>query len=419
MRNILFTLCLICLLGCGSLVWASPEDTERKEVQQSVLQLLENKSCPGCNLSGAKLQRLNLTGANLTGADLSGAKLNLAILIRADLRNANLEGADFSGADLTGADMRGANMIGTVIEGANLAGTKLRRDDAVYTATDDSDLPHMEEISARDSEVELKDISSNEQQEEQEPKGADTDISAAGPLPTKSKRLNTIGDAVVTTESTDRSEKKPEISSPVEKVAKEEQVTPEKNDKPIIEETILPAEEKTKPEAKDQEVVEEQIPASEELASSVETQDQEKVTEDQDIAQKDEPVVDPEAEKKKILVEKLFDENRCVACDLTGVDLSDEDFEEADLERVILRGANLREVDLQEANLKGADLRDTDLRDADLREADLYKADLSGADVTGAKFDEALIDSMIGIGVKGADYRDAIGEPITSSVLKP
>lgn len=115
-------------------------------------------------------------------------------------------------------------------------------------------------------------------------------------------------------------------------------------------------------------------------------------------------------EQKKMLVEKLLDDNRCVECDLSGVDLSGRNLDEADLERANLQGANLSGADLSEANLKGVDFRGADLRNADLREADLYRANLSEADLTGARFEEAMIDMVFSTGAIGADFEGALTE---------
>lgn len=114
--------------------------------------------------------------------------------------------------------------------------------------------------------------------------------------------------------------------------------------------------------------------------------------------------------KKKMMVEKLLDDNRCVECDLSGVDLSGRHLDEADLERVNLQGANLSGADLSEANLKSADLRGANLQNADLREADLYRANLSEADLTGARFEEALIDMVYSAGSIGANFEGAVQE---------
>jgi uncharacterized protein YjbI with pentapeptide repeats len=79
-------------------------------------QLLANKSCKACDLSGAGLVMADLTGADLSAANLTGANLS----------RANLTGADLRGANLTGASLFGANLSGARLDGANLAGTDLR-----------------------------------------------------------------------------------------------------------------------------------------------------------------------------------------------------------------------------------------------------------------------------------------------------
>jgi len=112
--------------------------------------------------------------------------------------------------------------------------------------------------------------------------------------------------------------------------------------------------------------------------------------------------------KQQMILERLLDEDRCVACDLAGVDLSGKNLNEVDLERANLQGANLEGINLNEANLKGVNFSDANLKDADLREADLYLADFTGADLTGAKFEEALIDS--------ADFTDAIGANLEGAI---
>ncbi len=101
-------------------------------VQDNKKQLLENKSCPGCdlsgvNLAGLNLDRVNLTGANLQGANLSKARLHLAILNKVNLQKADLRGAGFGGSDLAEADLRGADLRGATFVGAYLVGTKVDR----------------------------------------------------------------------------------------------------------------------------------------------------------------------------------------------------------------------------------------------------------------------------------------------------
>lgn len=104
---------------------------------------------------------------------------------------------------------------------------------------------------------------------------------------------------------------------------------------------------------------------------------------------------------KKELLDRLFNEKRCVGCDLSQIDLAGKKMIGFDLERADLRASDLRRARLGQANLKGADLRQANLQDADLRRADLYLADFTGADLTGARLEGALID--------GADFTGALG----------
>jgi hypothetical protein len=112
--------------------------------------------------------------------------------------------------------------------------------------------------------------------------------------------------------------------------------------------------------------------------------------------------------KQQMLIDRLLDDERCVACDLAGVDLAGKNLDGVDLERANLQGARLAGIDLGEANLKGVDFSGADLKGADLREADLYKANFSGADLTGAKLEGALIDS--------ADFDGAVGVNLEGAV---
>ncbi|WP_421659399.1 pentapeptide repeat-containing protein [Leptothermofonsia sp. ETS-13] len=65
-----------------------------------VKQLLETRSCEGCDLRGANLRQQNLEGVNLESANLQGANLEGAKLGNANLRQANLAGANLNRADL-------------------------------------------------------------------------------------------------------------------------------------------------------------------------------------------------------------------------------------------------------------------------------------------------------------------------------
>ena len=97
----------------------------RPVVQKNFQHLIKTNSCPGCDLAGAVLTRVDLSGADLAGANLAGAKCNLADLSGANLRGANLQGATLGGADLAGADLTGANLTGAILQGAYLKGAKL------------------------------------------------------------------------------------------------------------------------------------------------------------------------------------------------------------------------------------------------------------------------------------------------------
>lgn len=101
---------------------AATPGSNRQVVQDNFHQLIKEKSCPGCDLAGVVLTRVNLSGANLEGANLAGAKFYLADLSAANLKGANLQGAAFGGADLAGADLTGANLTGAILEGAYLSG---------------------------------------------------------------------------------------------------------------------------------------------------------------------------------------------------------------------------------------------------------------------------------------------------------
>ncbi|MDD3620765.1 MAG: pentapeptide repeat-containing protein, partial [Desulfobulbaceae bacterium] len=104
---------------------AAEEVSPRQEVRENFQRLLETNACPGCDLSGAVMNRADLAGADLRGANLAGSKLYLANLAEADLRDANLQGAALGGADLAGADLTGANLTGAVLEGAYLKGARM------------------------------------------------------------------------------------------------------------------------------------------------------------------------------------------------------------------------------------------------------------------------------------------------------
>lgn len=121
-------------------------------VPKDVAAFLRNETgdCPGCDLTGAVLKRMDLSGAdlsgailvdanlhdarlggaNLEGADLTRANLNKVRAQRANLRNATLTGAmgfasHFDGADLSGARMEKVKFGNAILNLANLSGTVL------------------------------------------------------------------------------------------------------------------------------------------------------------------------------------------------------------------------------------------------------------------------------------------------------
>ena len=108
--------------------------------EEAIKALMEEGSCPDCDLHGANLMRenfeeadlsgANLSGANLfrtdlSGADLSEANLAKANLLQAQLKEADLSGADLSGARLTGAQLQKADLTDADLTDARLSGTNL------------------------------------------------------------------------------------------------------------------------------------------------------------------------------------------------------------------------------------------------------------------------------------------------------
>jgi uncharacterized protein YjbI with pentapeptide repeats len=122
-KNILFFTCCVAVVFSALMLYAAPPGSNRQQVvQDNFHQLIKENSCPGCDLAGVVLTRVNLAGVNLEGANLAGAKFYLADLSAANLKGANLQGAAFGGADLAGADLTGANLTGAILGGAYLKG---------------------------------------------------------------------------------------------------------------------------------------------------------------------------------------------------------------------------------------------------------------------------------------------------------
>lgn len=117
------------MLGGGVGLAAELLGSPVPEIRKNFNQLLTTNTCPGCDLRGVVLNRIDLFGADLSGANLAGAQLSHACLAGANLRNANLRGAWLGGADLSGTDMTGADL-----EGVNFT---LNKSSSPSTAQDD------------------------------------------------------------------------------------------------------------------------------------------------------------------------------------------------------------------------------------------------------------------------------------------
>ena len=87
--------------------------------EEHLIQLLESRQCPACQLNDVDLTHADLRDANLKGAELQ----------RANLSQARLDGADLSGSDLSFTSLQGASLRGTDLRNSRLLGTDLRRAD--------------------------------------------------------------------------------------------------------------------------------------------------------------------------------------------------------------------------------------------------------------------------------------------------
>ena len=103
-------------LIAGSFWVAGPAGAGNEE---QLIQLLETRECPFCQLNDV----------DLTHADLRNANLNGAHLQRANLNNARLDGADLRASDLSFTSLQGASLRGTDLRNSRLIGTDLRRTD--------------------------------------------------------------------------------------------------------------------------------------------------------------------------------------------------------------------------------------------------------------------------------------------------
>lgn len=534
---------------------ASPLGSPRPEAQANFQQLLKTKSCPGCDLAGATMIRLDLHGVNLEGANLAGAKLFLADLSGANLKNANLQGASLGGADLADADLRGANLTGAVLEGAFLETAKIDGDfitrphaeeetfsgsgEKVYVPAEDQpkQMPYTHDVAvgkrqdlespppviqdmdpaagekaveagtstpssepfkgsepsvtpksiskkmvpmadAVVSESEIQSVKSVEpvqelpeqSKKEETPKelpviepvakreaieeqvvkpleattvaqvekdsvaeqssngalpqavkdsadkveqadGREGDIQVAGKPSTVREDIVTgsvagaaTAQAEAVTEVAQPLKPSGEIDGSIPKEASLAEVAAASAQKTAIAPPVLPQDERVSgEEAVDAQKQEEALGAEQNVSSMI-AQIEESAQQQAETAKTPMYTVEtPEqaVARQELILEKLFDNQRCVGCDLSGMDLAGENFKEIDLERVNFEGCNLQAADFEAANLKGANFRGADLQNADFSEADIYRADFTNANLTGARFDETLMDSADFTGAKG------------------
>ncbi|MDH3348030.1 MAG: pentapeptide repeat-containing protein [Desulfobulbaceae bacterium] len=367
MQLLLAAFCLLLAISGARDSYADNGGGSQLTIRKNFNRLIESKSCRSCDLSGVDLNRVDLSGADLEGAHLVGAKLFLTNLSGADLRNADLQGAGLGGADLAGADLRGANLTGAMLGGAYLTGA-IFDNDAFSLSSDKKKSKNDEKSISRQSATDsLREIKKHE---------------------------------VVVRKRRDFEHAPLRLS---EYFSKRDHGRKIKEKKDVIAQKVDVADVvsslKLNNKYKEEVGGEKELRSAKKLfvvANAVTNLSGETMS-----IREGQVEHDRRTRELYQLVERLKNENQCVACDLSGADLSGLDLHDADLERAKLFNANLREADLKNANLKGTDLRKADLRDADLRNIDLYKANLSYANLTGADLVGALLDSAELLGVQG------------------
>jgi uncharacterized protein YjbI with pentapeptide repeats len=403
---------------------ASP-GSARPIVQENFRQLLATNACPGCDLAGADLTRAKLSGANLEGANLAGVKFALADLSGANLRNANLQGANLGGADLANANLEGANLTGALLEGAFFATATMTGSiqtrpgraaqgvegpgEKVFIPdeTQPKSKPYTQEVII-EQPTDRSEVDSPAPQADPSPRSSSDaaslsvppQVSPEAPIdrepvapfvepmadPVQTKKVVPIADADLPTELLAGA---PAVDPDVRQMQDhdhivEDRLAPHADPQPAQSSAIPPDEPETIVSSPASSPVNEGENSV--LVAAVESQS-----------------------GNHELLDRLFNEKRCVGCDLAGVDLAGKKLHGFDLERADLSGSDLRRARLGRANLKGANLRQANLQDADLRHADLYLADFTGADLTGAQLENALID--------GADFTGAVGLDLEGALV--
>ncbi len=393
---------------------------ETAEALENLERLKQTKSCKGCNLSGLTMNRLDLADADLEGADLSSSKLSLTNLTRANLRNTDLRGTIFGGADLSDADLRGADLRGTSLDSSYHQGAQF---DGEFVATkpyeDDSVSEVEKEVFVADTakpkqspettDVKLGDppeIAKTPPPEKGEEKPAaiverndeaSKDAVLVSGVAPAAKKLAPVQQAIVETPAPEEKTAEVKIVPSVQGKKEEPKVlaTPEviSGKKPAVnvpEKTVKP-------------LAAAQVETEKEKQDAAEPAVLKKIAQPSQPKAEEKPAIlsrvgslsqDPAAVKaKEENLKMLLDTSRCFGCDLSGLDLSGKNLSGADLEKANLSGCNLEKIDLDKANLKGAQFVKANMRRASVQKADFYKADLSGADLTEAKVKEAMFDN--------------------------
>lgn len=289
------------------------------------------------------IQRL-LKTKSCPDCDLTGADLSQSRLTKANLNGANLSGADLSLADLSGANLQQADLSEADLSGADLSFADLEGAEIHGTKLEGA---RFERTRIKGRTVNRLIHADNAQAELFGPDPAGEQVAANQPGET-----NIQGSVNATT---------PEV-------------------------TTDPSVQLQPPAAGSAESAD--TPANAAEATSHQAEPTE--------------AVQPElSEARQQMLEKMFDEERCIGCDLSGLDLSDRNMDGFDLERADFSGSNLQDADFSKANLKGAIFRNCQMQKADLSDADLYRADFTGADLTDADLEDAKIEGTDLSGANG------------------
>ena len=463
-RDHLLALCSVVFSALCLATYAHAAASPRPVVEKNLQQLIETNKCPGCDLAGAMLNRIDLSGADLEGANLAGASLYLANLSGANLKNANLQGAGLGGADLGGADLRGANLTGAVLEGAYLKGALMEGKVITRRPPDEDGIgagkrvfvenearpkhkPYTQEAVVPSRKI---DQGPAEQVDVAGSSGPGQGRGGTAPATGEqegmkrkedSKRLVPMADAVVPAAAAaagsgaegGKGEQPVPVAREKPAEARSQDVAADSGDLArSAQETAAPATSSSedtsppKPEPVEEGPVPDQgqnragepasaatpLPATGSAPAAGEQGEESSAGEAgaggaQSLQQ---PAVVESAPAKAATSgqepgprEKQPDQERRKA--LVERLLDENQCPECDLQKVDLSGRWLSDADLERADLRGANLEGTDLRDANLKGADLRGADLRKADLRGADLYKANLE---GADLTGARMEDML-----------